>query len=125
VNFTGIAQALTNKKLLITYLNDAKEILVKIKERVEKLRGAKETKFQLYFYLSRINYYLGVPDETRNFFTKKTTADGSSTVGCIGNLQNLKKRQRCKLIPGFSQFFLTETEIMADLVYHDPANPLL
>ncbi|HEC78054.1 MAG TPA: tetratricopeptide repeat protein [candidate division WOR-3 bacterium] len=65
-----IAQALTNKKLLITYLNDAKEILMKIKERVEKLRGAKETKFQLYFYLSRINYYLGVPDETRNFFTK-------------------------------------------------------
>jgi len=60
-----INQALVDKKLAINYLLEAKSLLEEIDKNIEE---DIETRFQSYFYLSRVHYYLGNPDETMKFF---------------------------------------------------------
>ena len=62
-----IAQALKNKKLAITYLQEAKGSLVEVNETIEKFGAGLETKFEIYSNLSRANYHLGIPKETLEF----------------------------------------------------------
>jgi len=62
-----LAQAAGNKKLAVTYLQDAKTLLNELNDTIDKYGASLETKFQVYFHLCRIHYQLGMPKETMKF----------------------------------------------------------
>jgi tetratricopeptide (TPR) repeat protein len=63
-----ITQALKTKKLAVTFLEEAKQLLLEIKQHIEQAEGSIPTKFEVYFDLSQVYYHLGNPEGTMEFY---------------------------------------------------------
>jgi adenylate cyclase len=59
-----IAQAEQDKKLAITYLQEAKDILTKLSTTISEQGASKETAFEVYAHMCRVSYMLGEPEKT-------------------------------------------------------------
>ena len=59
-----IAQAAQDKKLAITYLQEAKEILAALSKVISEQGASKETAFEVYSNMCRVSYMLGEPEKT-------------------------------------------------------------
>jgi tetratricopeptide (TPR) repeat protein len=62
-----IAQAQQDKKLAITYLQEAKKILNDLLEAINQPGISKETVFEVYSSLCRVSYLLGEPEKTMEY----------------------------------------------------------
>jgi len=62
-----IAQAQQDKKLAITYLQEAKKILNDLLEAINQPGTSKETVFEVYSSLCRVSYLLGEPEKTMEY----------------------------------------------------------
>ena len=62
-----IAQAEQDKKLAITYLQEAKDILTTLSTIVSEQGASKETAFEIYANMCRVSYMLGEPGKTMEY----------------------------------------------------------
>lgn len=65
---TRITQAFKTKRLAVTFLEEAKQLLLEVKQHIEQTEGSVATKFEVYFDLSQVYYHLGNPEGTMKFY---------------------------------------------------------
>jgi predicted ATPase len=104
-----IAQAIENKKLSITFFDEAKKILIDLLASITDPQEAKEEQFEIQACLTRVCYYLGISEDMMKYLSK-AEAIQKELVQFMPDQSSREKFLSRRMYREFNQF-RTETQL--------------